>query len=234
MEGLRAAQERYAEYLVSKVPTGVKHILDVGCGTGGMALKLKTKGYAVTGVSPDPYQQVEFSKRSGCPFFLSKFEALRERPKADLILMAESVQYFPVQAGFAQSREILPPRGWILAADYFCKFKDGSRLTKSGHLESEYRAAGKESGFEIEFEEDLTERAVPTLELGFGWVNQYAMPAYELMVEALRKRYPRLTRLAMVYFRKKLDQLREQLVVIDPDAFRRAKTYRVILWRRVV
>ena len=40
LEYLQAAQERYAEHLLSLIPKGVRSILDVGCGVGGNARKM--------------------------------------------------------------------------------------------------------------------------------------------------------------------------------------------------
>jgi hypothetical protein len=43
---LPAVQKRYSEFLISHIPEGVKPVLDVGCGAGGVALKLLARGYA--------------------------------------------------------------------------------------------------------------------------------------------------------------------------------------------
>src|SRR5690606_11221288 len=45
LEYLQAAQERYAEHLLSLIPKGVRSILDVGCGVGGNARKMAERGY---------------------------------------------------------------------------------------------------------------------------------------------------------------------------------------------
>jgi len=50
---LAAAQAHYTELLMSRIPAGVRSILDVGMGAGTTARKLVEKGYRVDGVSPN-------------------------------------------------------------------------------------------------------------------------------------------------------------------------------------
>ncbi|MHC4185895.1 MAG: hypothetical protein ACYSR4_08190 [Planctomycetota bacterium] len=45
ISSLRSAQDNYTEFLISHIPDGVKTILDVGCGTGGITKKLLERGY---------------------------------------------------------------------------------------------------------------------------------------------------------------------------------------------
>lgn len=232
LEALRQAQERYADYLAGWIPDAVRSVLDIGCGTGGMALKLREKGLLVTGVSPDPYQEEEFKKRTGFPFILSRFQELRDWPDTDLVLMAESVQYIPMEAGFAKCSAILKPGGWILAADYFTRYKDGSRLTKSGHVEEAYRKAGLDAGFELLRQEDLTARVVKTLRLVHEWVDTFGLPAFDLLLESAKRVYPRLSWLALRLFKRRLAEARSQAVLVDPEAFLRAKIYKLYLWQR--
>jgi cyclopropane fatty-acyl-phospholipid synthase-like methyltransferase len=49
---LAKAQQNYADFLMSHIPTGTKTILDVGCGSGKFASELIKKGYTVDCVSP--------------------------------------------------------------------------------------------------------------------------------------------------------------------------------------
>ena len=49
---LGAAQEAYTEFLIGRIPAGVKSVLDVGCGTGALAKRLLERGYRVECVTP--------------------------------------------------------------------------------------------------------------------------------------------------------------------------------------
>lgn len=230
LEGLRRAQDRYADHLISLIPSGVKNILDVGCGTGGMALKLKQAGFEITGVSPDPYQKEQFKARTGCPFLLSRFQDLEAWPETDLILFAESAQYVPLDRFFPQCSRVLDRKGWVLVSDYFNKAKDGSLLTKSGHEEAAFRQAGENAGFKLVHEEDITARTAPTLRLVRDWKDRFALPALDLALEGARKRYPRMTAIILRMFRRRIEREKSKLALIDPDAFLRAKRYRIFLW----
>jgi MPBQ/MSBQ methyltransferase len=52
LENLQKAQERYTEKLIELIPANVQMILDVGCGVGGNAIKLREKGFQVEGLAP--------------------------------------------------------------------------------------------------------------------------------------------------------------------------------------
>lgn len=54
IQNLPAAQQRYSDFLINHIPAGVKRILDVGCGAGGLASELLARGFEVEGVSPSP------------------------------------------------------------------------------------------------------------------------------------------------------------------------------------
>ncbi|MEW6040271.1 MAG: methyltransferase domain-containing protein, partial [Elusimicrobiota bacterium] len=92
IENLKKAQENYIEFIMNWIPRGVKKVLDVGCGTGSVALKLSNSGYDVSCLSPDSYQQKIFLEKTkgAIPFYHTKFEDLKVTDKYDLILMCES------------------------------------------------------------------------------------------------------------------------------------------------
>ncbi|MHC4249111.1 MAG: methyltransferase domain-containing protein [Planctomycetota bacterium] len=76
LDGLKAAQEEYTKTLIGLVPEGARTVLDVGCGVGGTSKALKDAGFAVEGLSPDPYHKERFPETCGpgVPFHHSKFE----------------------------------------------------------------------------------------------------------------------------------------------------------------
>ena len=57
LQDLKIAQLRYAEHLCSYIPSDVNSVLDVGCGIGGNAEYLLSKGFHVETLSPDNYQK---------------------------------------------------------------------------------------------------------------------------------------------------------------------------------
>jgi MPBQ/MSBQ methyltransferase len=231
LEGLKAAQERYADLLCSLIPPGVKSVLDAGCGTGGNALKLKARGYEVEGLSPDPYQQRKFTERTGLPFHLARFQDFAPPRRYDLVFMSESCQYVPLPELFPAIARAAAPGGHAVVSDYFPLEKDGSRMTKSGHALDAFLDEAQKHRFELLEDRDITDRVAPTLDLAREWVERYAIPAAQLAAETLQEKRPWLFRIGRFLLRKRIAKLDEQRVLLDSAEFRRKKRYRVFLLR---
>lgn len=231
LEGLKAAQERYAELLCSMIPQGVKSVLDVGCGTGGNALKLKERGYEVEGLSPDPYQQRKFTERTALPFHLARFQDFVPPRRYDLIFMSESCQYVPLSHLFPAIARAAAAAGHALISDNFPLAKAGSRMTLSGHTLDAFLAEAKKHGFEPTRDEDITDRVTPTLDLAREWVERYAIPVAQLAAETLQEKRPWCYRVGRFLLRKRIAKLDEQRVLLDSAEFRRLKCYWVFLFR---
>lgn len=231
LEGLKKAQDRYAEKLCDWIPSGVRTVLDVGCGTGSMALRLSERGFEVEGLAPDPYLRDVFIERTGLEFHLARFQEFEPQRRYDLILMSESAQYIWLDSLFPRVLRVAPG-GHLLLADYFVVDDDGSQAARSGHPLDGFleRAAG--SGCELLEREDVTEQAAPTLELASSWLDRYGMRIGTVLSERLERRHPWLYRVGERLFggrlRRKLEQER---TLCDPEIFRRLKRYEFMLFR---
>lgn len=230
LEGLKAAQERYAELLASWIPAGVESVLDAGCGTGGNAAKLAGRGFRVEGLSPDPYQQRRFTERTALPFHLTRFQDFAPPGVYDLVLMSESCQYVPLAAVFAKTAEAAAG-GHLLVSDYFPLVKDGSRMTRSGHLLQRFLAHAADAGFTLERQEDVTERVAPTLDLAREIAERYALPALHLLADSVREKRPWLYAVGRRLLAKQVRKLNDQRVLVDSAEFKRLKRYQVFLFR---
>lgn len=233
LDGLASAQQRYAERLLATVPAGVRSVLDVGCGTGGNARLFASKGYEVEGLSPDPFQERRFAEKTGgLPFHLSRFEHFVASRRYDLVLMSESSQYIRISRLFDAVREASPD-GWLLVADYFVHTRTDTPLGRSGHNLALFRKYATADGFSILEDVDITEAVLPTLALANDWLEQRARPALRILEDRLAQRHPWLWRLgrwlAGSVFRRKLTSITEQAELVDVDAFRKAKSYRIFL-----
>lgn len=230
LAGLRLAQERYAEKLCDWVPEGVRTILDVGCGTGSMALRLRERGFDVEGLAPDPYLGEVFAERTGLPFHLARFQEFEPEHRYDLILMSESAQYIWLDSLFPRVRRVAPG-GHLLLADYFVVENDGSQAARSGHPLDGFLECAAANGCELRRREDVTEQTAPTLALASSWLDRYGVKIAEVLGERAHRRNPWLYGLGDKLFggriRRKLEQER---TLCDPEIFRRLKRYELMLF----
>jgi len=230
VEGLKAAQRRYTKFLLKRFPQGVHCLLDVGAGTGATGRLLRGHGFEVDGLSPDPYQKELFEARVERPFHLGRFQEFYPEIPYDLVLMSESSQYIWLDSLFPAVRRCAAG-GYLLVADYFVVEADGSPLAKSGHPLDTYLQKAEENGLELELQDDITEAAIPTLDLGRLWIERYINPSLGLLEESLSRRYPRLLGLGRRLLKGPLDKLENARKLMDSEGFRRVKRYQVLRFK---
>jgi MPBQ/MSBQ methyltransferase len=231
LEGLKRAQDRYAERLCDWVPEGVKSILDVGCGTGSMALRLLERGYEVEGLAPDPYLGEVFRSRTGLPFHLARFQEFEPARDYDLVLMSESAQYIWLDSLFPRVRRVAPG-GHLLLADYFVVESDGSPAARSGHPLDAFMKHAADNGCELLRREDVTDQAAPTLALAARWLDRYGVRIAEVLGERARRRHPWLYGLGEKLVGRRIRRkLAQERTLCDPEVFRRLKRYELMLFR---
>ena len=217
LDGLKIAQKRYTNRLIELIPKCVKKILDVGCGTGSNAEELIKKGYNVSCLSPDSYQEQKVKERlsANVIFYKSKFEDFVSNEKFDLILFSESVQYIPLKALFSKSKDMLIDGGYILASDYFRK--ELGKYYKTCQLVDDFFNLSKEAGFKEIYKENITERVVPTLVVGKNIYEGYALPIVNIVKDFLLERSPLFSKSVYFFFKKKFIKLENYLYKHTPD-----------------
>ncbi|MFC1767903.1 class I SAM-dependent methyltransferase [Candidatus Margulisiibacteriota bacterium] len=242
LENFQKAQERYIDHLISFIPQDVKTILDVGCGVGGNAIKLKEKGYDVTSLSPDLYQQQLFKERTGgsIPFVLSRLEDFTPDKKYDMILMSESVQYIPIDSALAKARDILKDGGYILSSDYYRL--ENSRGAKVAHLPSfyldDYLRFAKEFKFEKLKEDDISDRAMKTLYYGNMTYGNYIKPTLKAVLSFIEVYFPPVFWMIRVFFKmrikgEKVEQIiRNNIIPMKPEDFSKYMKYKIYLLKK--
>ena len=230
LEGMRSAQERYAERLASYIPEGVETILDVGCGTGAFSAMLKERGYRVEGLSPDPHQQQLYAERVDEPFHLTRFQDFVPAKSYDLVMMSEVAQYIWLPSFFPAVRRVTPG-GHLLLADYFRVRVDGELPRGSGHPLDEFLAEAEREGLEVVEREDVTEQTAPTVDLSQDLVETYAEPALQLVGEYVESRYPWVLTLGRMLFRRRVARLLASRENLDGETYRKARRYLILLYR---
>ena len=107
------------EVLKRSKESGVKKILDVGSGSGNLALKLLNSGYDVDCVIPSEYlaKAVKEKLNDHGEIFISKFEDMTYEKNYDLILFSESFQYVNIEKSLNKIKQILCQDGYLLICD---------------------------------------------------------------------------------------------------------------------
>jgi len=232
VENLHRAQERYIEHLIALIPASVKTVLDVGCGIGGNAVRLKKEGFEVEALSPDPFQQKMFKAKGEVPFHLTKFEDFETSKTYDLILMSESAQYIKIREGFEKCRTLLKDKGTLLVCDFFLREKpEKDNVFAAGiHQESEYLRIAEACGFEVVKAEDITSRVTPTLDLAQLKYDEYVKPTLELLDRLLLKHAPIPYKIMQFAARKQIAKVAVQQQLIDSQLFTKYRQYMIYLF----
>jgi len=229
LDNLKTAQHRYSETLIDSIPRSVRTILDVGCGMGDLSRKLADRGFNVTALSPDENHVKFFENRpDNLKFVQSRFENFKTEEKFDLIVMSESQGYFHADHAFTQCRQLLNPGGFLLVSGMFRK--DHDRFMKDiPHIEEVYVNTAKEHGLVLSNREDITDATLPTLELTYQGLVDYAVPLREMGSHFFRTTSRVKAFFLKMIFRthlKKLDRIYKYYMVrSNPEHFKAKARY---------
>ena len=251
-ENIRKAQEHYTEFLLSYLPgpttaSQPTTVLDIGCGTGATLLKLLKLGYAADGLCPSkPLCERVRQKQALVPdrpseLFDCRFEDLadeKNRGRYDVALFSESFQYIPMPDAFDKLARVVRPGGTVVICDFFRTRNDGDGGPGDGsfggghHLKDFYPQV-EASPFEIEIDEDITDRIGPNLDLLNDILMNRLAPVLEMSGQYLQGRNPFIYRTVHWFARKRLRKIQYKYFsgFRSRETFERYKTYRLIRLR---
>ena len=238
LENLKKAQKNFTSHLSSFIPEGVSQILDVGCGIGDNALHLSENGYKLTCISPDINHQKAFKKLENgeINFHLSGIEKFSSEKQFDLALMGESSNYFDKDIGFEKLASLIKDQGFILSASLFRK--KNTEVYSNFHIESEWLESAKKNGFEIINEDDITEKVLPSSEIGRDILYQHAVPSLEVMIKYLTKSKGLKSWLFSYFVESNFQKLKEYVTdgyishMLDPNLFKENARYVIYLMKK--
>lgn len=238
LANLKAAQNRYQQAVIDLLPENAGdrpvRVLDVGCGTGELSKVLKAKGYAVEGLSPDINHVDSYATKVGAPFHHCLFEEFEPSEPYDVVIMSESCQYIALDKLFTVLAQCLGAGGQWIVVDYFVLDGVSGRLAKSGHTYTAFQRAVTDSPLHMDYDRDITEATLKTLDFGRSLVERGEL-ALAMLKQRIDKRSWALSKLVNLMLwlgRKEIRKLDDSRVLIDSDAFRKAKTYRLMRFQK--
>jgi SAM-dependent methyltransferase len=233
---LYLAQDNYVQFLIGHIPEGVRSVLDVGCGTGGITKRLLELGYEVDGVSPSSFfaEQVSTLLANKTEIFECRYEEVETDKRYDLILFAESFQYMDVVQALEKTFALLHDGGYMLICDVFRKDAAKKSRQGGGHRLSQFYDLVAECHFEPVEDVDITEQTAPTIEIFEDALRVAGPPILRSVQRFLRGRYPILSRFLTWKYRKQLEKKHQKYLEGGRGAeeFKKFKTYRLLLYRK--
>ena len=234
LANLKAAQERYQQSIIDLLPPAPARILDVGCGTGELSKTLKAQGYEVEGLSPDINHVESYAEKVGQPFYQCVFEGFTPKKAYDVVIMSESCQYIALDALFPVLEKCLTADGVWVVVDYFVLDGVSGTMAKSGHTYTEFQRAVTDSRMTMDFDRDITEATLKTLDFGRLLVErgELALSMLKQRIDQRSWALSKVVKLILWLARKETKKLDDNRILIDSDAFRKAKTYRLMRFKR--
>jgi cyclopropane fatty-acyl-phospholipid synthase-like methyltransferase len=225
------AQLRYAEKITEQLGPAPEHILDVGCGMGGLAGMLSAKGYSLELLSPNARQKKHIERKyPELPFHLCKYEDFLTERTFGTIINSESFQYIRLDQAFEVSKRVLATGGRWIIVDYF-RLGQGGR-NKSGHLIEDFRRMVKESGWKIRHEEDITLNVLPTIRMASLYAERFFIPLLDFGFEKFRVKRPWLYYMLSGIREKAMAKTDKEMAAIDPERFLKEKKYMFFILER--
>ena len=233
---LAKAQQNYADFLMSHIPTGTKTILDVGCGSGKFASELIKKGYTVDCVSPGTILTNHARGVLGdkVQIYQSKFEDVKTDNKYDLILFSESFQYIPMDNSFTNGLNALNSGGHIMISDFFQIDVEGKSPLGGGHNFKEFQEIIKKYPVKLIKEQDITKETAPTIDIVNSLSMEVLFPITNLISLLAEDRFPLAVKFIKWKYKKKLEKLQNKHFKGERNAinFIKYKTYRFHLFQK--
>ena len=233
---LHKAQADYTKFLISHIPQGVKTILDVGCGTGGLAKRLVDLGYHPDCVSPSAFFAEQGRKLLGeyVNIFECRYEDVETEKRYDLILFAESFQYVDLKQALERTFRFLNEGGYMLICDIFRKDVAGKSSQRGGHRLRQLSEFTTEYPFTCIKDLDITEETAPTIDILADALRNVGQPVLHSGLRLLSGRHPVVFKLLTWKYQKRLSRINERYFEgrRTGEDFKKFKSYRLLLYKK--
>ena len=237
IQNFAEAQEAHSNLILDQILEGSKRILDVGSGSGNLALKLINKGFQVDCVIPSEFlaEQVRAKLGNQSTIHICGFEDVPESEKYDLILFSESFQYVKLRESMVKIMTMLNPGGHLLICDFFRRDVPGKSPMGGGHSWQGFQDIITKHPLKMVTYLDITEETAPTIDLLAKFNADVVTPISEMSGEYLIDHYPRITRLLQWKFKKRIEKISRIYLsgAVNGYSFKQFKEYHLLVYEKM-
>ena len=230
------AQDSHSKLIMDHIPEKTNSILDVGGGSGNLALKLLDNGYSVDCVIPSEFLAEQAKAKLGkeSVIHICGFEQIPTTKTYDLIIFSESFQYVKMDESLHKVGDIISSVGHLLICDFFRRDVPGKSLMGGGHSWQGFKDTISTLPFQQVTDLDISEETAPTIDLLDQFCQDVLMPISEMSGSYLQYNYPYLTALLNWKLKKRIKKIRRTYLSgeLNGDSFKKFKTYRLLLYKR--
>ena len=229
------AQENHSNLIIENIPTGVKNILDVGSGSGNLAMKLLEKKYDIDCVIPSEYlaDAIREKLNDRGKIHICKFEDLEISNKYDIIIFSESFQYVKMEESIKKISKMLNKNGYLLICDFFRLNVPEKSLLGGGHSWGNFNKEMETINLELIKNIDITNATAPTLDFLDEFCQQVLKPVGEMSGEYMLSNYPKISKLLRWKFKNRINKINKRYLSsnVNGKSFKKFKTYRFLLYK---
>ena len=230
------AQEAHSKLIMEYIPHGTQRILDVGSGSGNLALKLINNSFQVACVIPSEFlaEQVQAKLGNSSTIHICGFEDVSDSEKYDLILFSESFQYVKLAKSLEKITNMLNIGGHLIICDFFKRDGAGKNPMGGGHGWQGFQDTIAKQPLILVTDLDITEETSPTIDLLAKFNTDVVTPIAEMSGEYLLDHYPKLSKIFRWKFKKRLEKIHNIYLsgAVNGTSFKQFKEYHLLVYRK--